>query len=107
MKELNFIEIGNRIRDKRKEMDLTQKELAVLVNLSEGSVSKYESGKVEDASLAKLYDFANVLDVDLIWLLGTKEETKVDIMAGHLRKVSDEKLKRIENFIKFTLSQDD
>ena len=68
--KLNFHLIGERIRSSRKAAGMTQKELAALVNLSEGSVSKYEHGKVADASTTKLAEFAMALDLELSWLLG-------------------------------------
>lgn len=68
--KLNFLLIGERIKNSRKAAGMTQRELAKLVHLSEGSVSKYEHGKVEDASTSKLDEFAKALGVDLAWLLG-------------------------------------
>ncbi|MFV0398461.1 MAG: LexA family protein, partial [Bacteroidales bacterium] len=55
---------------------LTQKELAAKVSLSEGSVSKYENGKVEDATNTKLNEFAQALGVDIGWLLGLEVRRK-------------------------------
>ena len=69
---LNYVKIGNKIRAKRKELGLTQKQLGKIVNLSEGSVSKYESGKVEDVTITKLNEFAEALNVDITWLLGVE-----------------------------------
>lgn len=74
MVELNYIEIGKRIRLRRKEVGLTQRELGKLVNLSEGSVSKYESGKVEEATTTRLNDFAVALNVDIAWLLSAAQQ---------------------------------
>ncbi len=79
MVNLNYIEIGKRIRSQRKSLGLTQKELGKLLGLSEGSISKYESGKVEDATTTRLNDFATTLKVDIAWLLATpiKEQEKI------------------------------
>ncbi len=70
MVKIDFIAIGNRIRETRKANGLTQKELAKRVGLSEGSISKYEHGKVEDATSTMLNKFATVLGVPIDWLLG-------------------------------------
>jgi transcriptional regulator with XRE-family HTH domain len=110
---LNYIEIGKRIRSKRKELGLTQKELGAKVNLSEASVSKYESGKVEDASTAKLNEFAEVLGVDIGWLLGienTKNERETTLpttIAAHFEgeEFTEEELEEINNYIKFVISK--
>ena len=69
---LNYVKIGNKIRAKRKELGLTQKQLGKIVNLSEGSISKYESGKVEDVTITKLNEFAEALNIDVAWLFGVE-----------------------------------
>ena len=69
---LDYVMIGNRIKSMRKNLDLTQKQLGKIVNLSEGSISKYESGKIEDVTTTKLNKFAEALNVDITWLLGVE-----------------------------------
>lgn len=78
MVKLNYIEIGNRIRTRRKQLNMTQKDLADKVNLSEGSISRYENGKVEEASTSKLNEFATILGVEPIWLIGFKIEDDIE-----------------------------
>ena len=75
--KLNFRLIGERIRSSRKAAGMTQHELAERVGLSAGSVSKYEHGKVEDASTKKLAEFAKALGVELAWLLGLGRENEL------------------------------
>ena len=81
---LNYVKIGSRIRSRRKILSLTQKQLGLKVNLSEGSVSKYESGKVEDATTSKLNEFADALEVDIAWLLGAEKNNECDNQSFHL-----------------------
>lgn len=76
--KLNYTEIGIRIKQRRKQLGMTQKDLAIKVNLSEGSISRYEHGKVEDATIAKLTEFAKVLSVDATWLIGLKDQTEFE-----------------------------
>lgn len=76
MVSVNYAAIGQRIKEKRKEAGLNQKELAARVGLSEASVSKYEHGKVEDATHNMLNKFADVLGVSVAWLLGLEEKPK-------------------------------
>lgn len=78
MLELDYKAIGERIKQRRKQLGMTQKQLAELVNLSEGSVSRYEHGKVEEATMSKLKEFATHLHVDTIWLVGINEETEFE-----------------------------
>jgi transcriptional regulator with XRE-family HTH domain len=106
---LNYIEIGRRIRSKRKELGLTQKELGAKVNLSEASVSKYESGKVEEASTTKINEFAEVLGVDIGWLLGIEntQKEKPATIAAHFEgeEFTEEELNEINNYIQFVISK--
>lgn len=44
---LDYIEIGQRIKKRRKSLNLTQLQLAEMVNLTESSISRYENGEVE------------------------------------------------------------
>lgn len=93
MVSVNYAAIGKRIKEKRKEAGLNQKELAAKVGLSEASVSKYENGKVEDATHNMLTKFAEALGVSVAWLLGM-EKTEVSgdpvaLSAEEKRLISD------------------
>lgn len=72
---INYKDVGKRIRARRKQLGLTQKQLAELVDLSEGSVSRYESGSIKDAPTQKLNDFAKALSIEVAWIIGFKAET--------------------------------
>ena len=78
MLQLDYKAIGQRIKTRRKQLNMTQKQLAELLNLSEGSISRYEHGKVEDATMNKLKDFATHLHVDTTWLVGINEESEFE-----------------------------
>lgn len=77
MVQIDYTEVGRKIRELRKEKGMTQKELAYLVDLSEGSISKYENGKVEEATNNKLSQFANALNTTLSYLLGWDDISKI------------------------------
>ena len=93
--ELNYTEIGLRIRSRRKQLNLTQKELGEIVGLSEGSVSRYESGSLKDIPMQNLNDFAKALNVEIAWLVGFKSETKkyqaVHECMERIQKLDDDK----------------
>lgn len=93
MLEIDYIEVGARIRRRRKQLSLTQKKLAEMVNLSEGSVSRYESGLVKDATTVKLNEFAIALNVEVSWLLGVK--TQDDAYHTYLEYYN--KLKKLDD----------
>ena len=75
MINLNYKQIGERLKSRRKQLGLTQKQVADLMNLSEGSISRYESGKIENATTVVLNKFAVVLKVEPSWLIGFKTES--------------------------------
>src|ERR1700743_1443819 len=54
--------IGNKIRERRKALALTQMELAKSLGLSHQQVQRYESGE-NAPSMARLLEIANVLNV--------------------------------------------
>lgn len=68
--ELDYKEIGRNIRKYRKQKDMTQRQLAEEVNLSDQHISHIETGSGK-LSLPTLIALANVFDVDPNTLLGT------------------------------------
>lgn len=63
---------GDRIRYKRKELNLTQAQLGSLLNVKEISIRQYENGRNIPRG-ARLYDLADVLKTSLNYLLVGKE----------------------------------
>jgi len=69
--------IGDRIKEKRKELGLTQLELAEKLNVTDRAVSKWEQGE-GDPSIAILPELAKIFDVTLDYLMTGKQ---VDIIS--------------------------
>ena len=61
-------EIGIRIKELRKDRDLTQEQLAEKINYSDGYVSHIELGKA-NISLKLLFNMADVLNEDIEYFL--------------------------------------
>lgn len=72
-----LFDVGERIKNRRKEFGMSQDELAELANLNRVTVAKYESGKVEPGAQA-LSRIADAL------------ETSVDILLGRSTPTLDE-----------------
>lgn len=72
-----LFDVGERIKNRRKELGMSQDELAELANLNRVTVAKYESGKVEPGAQA-LSRIADAL------------ETSVDILLGRSTPTPDE-----------------
>ncbi|EEB35872.1 DNA-binding helix-turn-helix protein [Anaerococcus hydrogenalis DSM 7454] len=77
MKEINKKDFGEFVCKKRKEKNMTQKDIAEKLYVSVQAVSKWERGKsLPDISL--LMPLAKILDVKLVNLLEAREEKTED-----------------------------
>ena len=70
MVNLNYKEIGLKIKQKRKSLNLTQLQLAEKVNLTESSISRYESGKIATMPTSTVNKICSVLQIEPSELLG-------------------------------------
>ena len=66
--ELNYVEIGNRIRTKRKELKITQEKLSEIIDVSPSYVSEIERG-ASISSLSTIVKIAQTLDLNLDYLV--------------------------------------
>lgn len=79
---MNTEKIGNFIKEKRKEKNLTQKELAIKLNITDRAVSKWERGLgCPDVSL--LENLSKILDVSIVEILNG-EDLKDEIKNKHI-----------------------
>jgi len=70
----NLIELGARIKKARLSMNMTQEQLAELLGYtSRSTINKIELGKI-DIPQSKLEDFAKVLNVDPVELMGWSKD---------------------------------
>ena len=64
-----------RIKDIREDKDLTQSEVAKMLNISQTNYSKYELGKI-NIPLETLKKLALIYDTSIDYLLGLTDEKK-------------------------------
>lgn len=69
-------ELGLRIYDARKTLGLTMKELGKKVNLHESTIKRYEDGGIKTLDIEKIKEFAKVLRISPIYLMGWDESTE-------------------------------
>ncbi len=74
---MNFEIIGQRIRERRKILHLTQKQLAEKIGKTESSMQKYEAGKVE-IPFSVLENIADVLNVEILELMDNHTQFSID-----------------------------
>lgn len=65
---MDTINIGNRIRARRKELDMSQEELGSHAGVSKAAISAIETGKSKDPKLNTFFLIARALGVDALWL---------------------------------------
>ena len=84
----------SRLKDRRKELGLTQAELGKNIYLSKGEICAYEGGK-RIPPLDVLIRLANYLKVDFVWLIGmemkcnAKEDKVVNLSSVDLDIITE------------------
>ena len=78
MNKLNYIEIGKKIKQKRKSLNLTQLELAEQVGLTESSISRYECGKIATMPTSTVKKICFVLHIKPSELLGLTSDNSFE-----------------------------
>lgn len=66
--------INNLLKDRRKAKGLTQKEVAEAVGVSEGTVSRWESGEIANMGRSKIYSLSKILDLSPAEVMGITED---------------------------------
>lgn len=107
---INHKKIGEAIRARRKELKITQKELASRLKISQGYISDLEKGNINNPSLKKLELIADELNINLSKLFqATSNETKnqINTIAAHLdgKELTEEELEELWEYAEFILSK--
>lgn len=90
MNRLNYIEIGKKIRAKRKKLNLTQLELAEKVGLTESSISRYESGKIATMPTSTITKICSALNLEPSELLGLTAENSFEYDLKDILSMTDD-----------------
>ncbi|BES66088.1 XRE family transcriptional regulator [Gottschalkiaceae bacterium SANA] len=100
------MEFGTRLRALRKEKNMTQEELAILINSTKANISKYETSKVEP-NIETIRFFADYFDVSVDYLLcKTHVRNYTETLAFHATEdLTEEELEQVKQYIKFLHSQ--
>ena len=79
-KQTNMDKVVSRIKTRRRELKLTQTELAKVANLTPAAISQFESG-TRKPSFKTLSSLSNALKVTTDYLLGKTEKNYRDLLA--------------------------
>lgn len=85
MKDINYVEMGSKIKNKRLSLKLTQEQLAEKVNVATSYISEIERGK-SICSLAVAVRIAETLDLNLDNLVRGINYSNVDSTFKELLK---------------------
>ena len=90
MKELNYAQIGKRIKEKRTSLHITQEKLAEKIDVSPSYVSEIERG-TSISSLAVITKIATTLDLNLDYLILGINSKNIDETFSEIIKSIPEK----------------
>ena len=71
--------LGKRIKALRKELKLTQEDIAKKLNISVAALSRYETGAFEPKSLELIVELATLYNVSTDYLLGKSDARNPDV----------------------------
>ena len=66
--------LGDRIKMKRTQLNLTQEELGQKIGVQKSAIAKYESGRVENLKRSIIYNLAKALETTPAYLMGWEDD---------------------------------
>jgi transcriptional regulator with XRE-family HTH domain len=77
------------IRNRRKNLNMTMKELAKKVGVSEGTISRWESGDISNMKRDKIKALADALEVSPSEMMGW-QKVDLEVMSDYITKLANE-----------------
>lgn len=108
------LKIGNYLKKKREELEISQSELAEKIGASRSAISRWESGQLGKMGKTYIEKIAKELHINpTIIVTGDIPEqnkssyNRIDVIAAHLdsNKLSDDDIDDIQQFIQFVKSR--
>ena len=102
--EVNYVEIGNRIRIEREKFDMTREKFSELLNLSPYFLGQIERGE-RKMSINTLINISECLhiSIDSLFFEQINANTNNDVLHSLINKCSEKEVKVIEGLIKLLL----
>lgn len=89
--------VGNRIKERRKELELTLKEVADIVGVASSTIQRYENGTINQYKLPVLESIAKALKVNPTWLV--REDAPMNIVSQTKKTINNKKQNAIETIL--------
>lgn len=101
------MEIGKRIQGRRKQMGLTQEQLADKMDVSIQMVSNLERGN-KSIRIENLIKLSEILDISTDYILTGKETTEdMQVLTEQMASLSQKERKMMKLLMDFCLSEND
>ena len=103
---------GNRIKSARINKRMTLDELAKRAKTTRQTLSRYETGIIQNIPSDKIEALADILDVTPAYIMGWKEENnipnpKLTILYKRSRSLSDKQLDIVNSIVDEMVSEDE
>lgn len=101
MNEADLPGIGKRIQNRRKQLSLTQEQLAEMMNVSIQMVSNLERGN-KAIRIDNLINLSRILDVSTDCILTGKETTEdIQVLTSRIAQLPEKERKMLEMLVDF------
>lgn len=98
MPNLDYIALGQRIRQARKDKNITQEKLAEICGLSTAHIGHIERGS-RIPSLDTLFRISSELEVSVDWLLFDSAENSNNVFAAVSKKLDGKNEAQVRTFL--------
>lgn len=88
-KEVTLLNIGEKIKQRRKELGLTVDEVANKIGKNRATVYRYESNKIEDMPVGILIPLSHILQTTPSYLMGWEENISSAYNAKEQKKLME------------------
>lgn len=97
--------IGQRIKERREQLNISALEIAEATGLSKATIHRYENGEIKKIKLPVIESIAQILKVNPAWLIG-KSEDKLSNRNLHIDINEQDVHKILTNLIDYIASKD-
>lgn len=77
---MQYEDIGQRIKNRRKELGINAADLASRLSLSKATLYRYENGDIKNIKLPVVEAMARQLRANPLWLIGKSDQKEADSM---------------------------
>lgn len=94
--------IGKRIKERRKELELTQEQVGKIIGVTKSTIQRYENGLIKDLKMPVIQAIANALRVNPDWIVlkSDVKELLINKLNNDKKNISDKEFKLLESFNK-------